>query len=64
MKKIYTRPETIVFQGKNAGILCASTFYVKGIDYNDETMTDLSRRARFYRDDEFEDEDPLDALDF
>lgn len=55
-KKAYTKPEIEMLNGEDADILCVSTLEVKGKDFDEGSMTSLSRRASFYGDDEFEEE--------
>lgn len=48
MKKIYCKPSiTTVNINKYCGFICTSTVEVKSENYNEGTMTDLSRRSRF-----------------
>lgn len=48
MKKIYCKPSVVTVK-VNSSFICASTTTVdvKSENYNEETMTDLSRRSRF-----------------
>ena len=46
MKKIYCKPSITTVKINSSSFICASTVEVKGI-YQEGSMTDLSREARF-----------------
>jgi len=47
MKKIYCKPSITAVKINSSSFICTSTLDVKSENYNEGTMTDLSRRARF-----------------
>lgn len=53
-KREYIQPTIEILDTNDADMLCISNINVKGTNYDDETMTDLSRRASFWGDEDIE----------